>query len=203
MQGGTTKESRSSAADDLARGHYYNSGFAWLLLLGRLDVSDWRERVELAPPDQVLAEAIGTCNGAAADALFDVALTDAGWENAQASAVGTVEQGLKACLRSIREDARDIQPRVGLAVSGRAEGPMASVSPPRSPPLGRLRVLQHFLVRDVAPKFATRRTGRAASEAPRFHAEHGCALLRGDPTMLRGRLDHPSLERRSRFRDLQ
>jgi hypothetical protein len=96
--------------DDLARGHYYNSGFAWLLLLGRLGVYDWRERVELAPPDQVLAEAIGTCTGAAADSLFDAALTDAGWENAQASAVGTANLIL---LGGRQEFGR--KPRIGWA----------------------------------------------------------------------------------------
>lgn len=69
----------------LERWYFYDSGQAWLLLLDRLGPADWKSRVEMSSPDEVLADALGV-SSAEADPLVRVARQSSSWSDARRSA---------------------------------------------------------------------------------------------------------------------
>jgi hypothetical protein len=75
----------------LERWYFYDSGYAWLLLLDRFGPADWKHRVEVSSPDQVLADVLGV-SGAEADSLVQAAGQSASWSDARRSAEDVVRR---------------------------------------------------------------------------------------------------------------
>ena len=52
--------------------HYYDTGHAWIILLGRIAPASWEERVERDPPSRVLAAVLNATVAESRDSLIDI-----------------------------------------------------------------------------------------------------------------------------------
>jgi hypothetical protein len=110
-------------ARQLQRGHFYDSGHAWLILLERLGPRDWRFRVEASPPDVVLAEAL-RFTSTAADSIVA-----AGFDSIEVATAREQARRLVASGRRLRDSVQRTfwaQPGVPVRIYWPTTGSMNS-----------------------------------------------------------------------------
>lgn len=99
--------------EELVRGHYYESGLTWLLLLERLDMHDWKESVAATPPDALLAEHLDPQNRNGWGPLSRAATESDAWTTAYARADEAIKRwsGPGSKVRAwLRRSSEPLQP---------------------------------------------------------------------------------------------